>query len=511
MKKTRIAIKTESSLEALLSSAPIVSTIKKKFPNSEVGLLTENCFAEATALIPELDFHLQDFSEQEDMELVDLSNSAIYGIGTESIDWKSYLQGCSSQDFNNPYHYIDLLKKAAGFDLEEVNYELRSNVIEHSDSILNIQNDLNLKIGICLSTVDVEEARACLEGLSLLQSPITIYFLGTISQKRSSNILLSNFSDSLNIIDLCGRQSVLETAETLRLLDISICGSGTNALLSSGYGTFTICIDKNQNPLHYPYGHGHLIFQKSGSEQFNKALSGLVFESLNFAIHGNNGTIPSVDQWQEFADSLIDNYLGHVRFFITQRIETLLPNGSAFTELYLRPLLFLGAEISDIFKTFYRLLWENSLNHRDLQSKELDILHHGSLPHLAEYLKPMEQAYELANFGCIYSSYIQKSLTEGNIGRAKHESAKLQETETLLFTLGRTYPGIAALCAFHEKRQQLIPVAEPIELAIQMHEQFEHLKQRILVLLDLANSLFHTSLQSERALMQRAQEDLSNG
>jgi ADP-heptose:LPS heptosyltransferase len=510
MKKTRIAIKVESSLEAIVSTAAVVASIKANVQNVEVGLITEKFFTEATRLVPGVDFTLEEFAESEDMELIDLSNSSLYGFGTESLDWKAYLQGVSQQDHNNPYHYIDLLKRAANLDLRDANYELQSPIEEDSEYLVELKGDQNLKIAICLNSLSAEEVRACIDGLKLIQSPISIYLLGTLAQKKIVNLLLANQDTHLPIVDLTGRLSVVETAEVLRAIDICLCGPGSSALISSGFGTFSICVDQRRNPLYYPYGHGHIIIQSSGADQYPRALAGMIQDSVNFAINGNAGTIPSVEQWQSFADSMIDNYLGHLRLFITQRIETVFPNGSATTELYLRPLLFLGAEVSDITKTFFRLLWENSLNNRDIQSKELEILHHSALGDLAEYLKPLEQTFELANFGCTYSNYIAKSLSEGNIARAKHESARLQETETLLFTLGRAYPGIAALCAFHEKRQQLIPAADPIELATKMAQQFDQLKQRVIVLLDLANSLFHTSLQSERTLM-GAQEEFSNG
>lgn len=512
MKKTRIGIKVESSLEAVLASSAIVSCLKNRSPECEVGILAEGCFEEASRLVPGVSFFQEEFSENEDIELLDLSNSSLLGIGNESVDWKAYLQGVAAQDFNNPYHYIDVLKRTAQVEGFDLNFELAAPSISEKSELSELKSDLNLKIAICLSSLTTDEIRSCIEGIDQIQSPISIYLIGTLAQKKVANLILAGRTDSnTSIYDCTGRFSVLETAEALRSADICVCGSGSNALLSSGYGTFTLCLDSSRNPLFYPYGHGHLVIQSSNEESYPKALSGMIRDSISFAIHGNGGTIPSVDQWQKFSDEMIDNYLGHLRLYITQRIETVFPDSSSSTELYLKPLLYLGSEIGDVIKVFYRLLWENSLSQREIQSKELEILHHSALTDLTEYLKPLEQTYELANFGCTYSKYIRKSLQENNLSRAKHESEKLQETESLLYTLGRTYPGIAALCAFHEKRQLLIPSSSPEALAEEMEHQFNQLKLRVMVLLDLANSLFHTSLQTERALNEGAQEVLSNG
>ena len=88
----------------------------------------------------------------------------------------------------------------------------------------------------------------------------------------------------------------------------------------------------------------------------------------------------------------------------------------------------------------------------------------------------------------------------GDLKRARHESDRLQDAESLMYTLGKSHEALAPLCAFHEKRQRLIPVSEPAALAEQMSKQFSELQARVLVLLDLAKSLFHTTLQNETAL-----------
>jgi hypothetical protein len=266
--------------------------------------------------------------------------------------------------------------------------------------------------------------------------------------------------------------------------------------VSSGFGTFTICVDEEKNPLHYPYGHGHLILQRGDSDEFCSALTGLVPEIIRFALSGGNGNVPSISQWQKFADDRVDNFLSHIRLLICQRIETLEQDGS-FTELYIKPLIFLGADRTDVMQSFYRLLWENTLEGRNIRTGDLSELHQEVVPALSSSLKPMEQLYELANFGCTYSSFIRESLTKSDLAGAKQNAARLQETEELVHLLGRSAPLIWPLAQYHAKRQRLHIETDSLELSTQMIRDFSDMQGRVLVLLDLTKTLFHTTLQNE--------------
>lgn len=506
MKIQKVAIKPESSLEALLCLPTTIAAIREKHPGATVGIIGEECFREASRLVPGVDFYRTEISPTDSHTLYDFSNFSGESWGEESLNWKAYSQGCSTIPSCNPYHQIDLLRKSAGAEEIDVNFELLAPSVDESDLPPSLTSGESLRIGICAASLSINQLQSILEGISQLTVSVSVHLIGTVSEKRKSAVLLSAWDGRLAIIDLCGRQTLAASAATYRLCDIAFTGPGSSSLLSSGYGTFTICVDENRNPLHYPYGHGHLIIQHTESEEFFRALSGITTEIVNYALTGNSGNIPSLDQWRAFADERIDNYLSRLRLLATQRVEVLLTGGGSFTELYLRPLLFLGSEAGDVLQSFYRLLWEHSLSERSVTTFDLEILEQDSLPSLAACLKPMEQLYELANFGRTYSLYILSSLKSGDMKRARHESEKLQETENLMFSLGKSFEALAPLCAFHDKRQRLIPVTEPTELAEQMSQQFSEMQARVLVLLDLAKSLFHTTLQNEAALAAPASE-----
>ncbi len=507
MKTKRIAIKPESSLEAILSLAPTVLELKVKHAGAEIGLIAEECFREASFLIPGIDFLVSELPNQNDFEIYDFSNFSGESWGLESLEWKAYLQGCSTISPTNPYHQIDLFRKAAQLENVEGCFELLSAKVEPEDLPGTLFSGDSLRIALCASSLSIDQLQAVLRGLANLSFPISIHLTGTISEKRKSSILLSAWGEQLNIVDLCGRQSFAQLGATLSHCDIVFTAPGSQAILSSGYGTFTVCIDEKRNPLHYPYGHGHLILQHTNSSEFFSSLSGISAEIIQFAVSGNNGNIPSLEQWQSFADDRVDNYLSKLRLFVTQRIETVLADGGSFTELYLRPLLYMGAEAGDAWQSFYRLLWGHSLSGLSITSHELQVLHDDTLQSICSDLKGLEQMYEVANFGRIYSTYIRDSLCKGDTKKAQHESKRLQEVEELLYSLGKSHSALAPICAFHEKRQQLIPLLEPLELAEQMTQQFSQVQERVLVLLDLTRSLFHTIWQSESGLSEEGRSD----
>jgi hypothetical protein len=216
-------------------------------------------------------------------------------------------------------------------------------------------------------------------------------------------------------------------------------------------------------------------------------------------VSANSGNVPTLDQWQAFADSKLDDYLGRARLYATQRIETLLGKESSLTELYLRPLIYLGSELADVMGTFYRLLWEHSLNARTFTSNELEILHQDTIPGLREQLQPLEKLFELSRFGRNYCQLVKKALDAGDIPLAKQESAKVQEVEELVFNIGQSFPALRPVCEFHVKCQAHLPELDPAALADEMSEVFADLQSRVLVLLDLAKTLFHTTLQNESA------------
>jgi hypothetical protein len=296
--------------------------------------------------------------------------------------------------------------------------------------------------------------------------------------------------------------------------DIAFCGPGSTALLASGYGTFTVCFDNTaeRGPLYYPYGHGHLILQAHQDRPSSNIIESCFRDIAQYAITGNSGSLPNIEQWQNYFETILGEYLGKIRIQATQRVEIKGQNTGGSTEFHLKPLVYMGAEYYDTMQAFYRLLWELTLSGKTESTNALDILHVDTIPALCELLKPLEQMYELARFGSIYSQQIHDSLTKGEIEKAKTSSVRLQEVDDLIKSLGSTYAALEILCSYHLNRQNYMDEDNPILLARIMQQSYTDLQSMVLVLLDLKKSLFHTNLRNDSKILQEySMEGLSDG
>ena len=432
--------------------------------------------------------------------MIDLRGTERFEDSADSAIWKTYLHSAPDMLVGNPYHLVDILKKSAQIDTVDANFEL---VLP--DDVAGLPQALTspggVRVGVCTASLSEEELEATLEGLSQLSTPAEVFLLGTVKDKRVSSQVGSRWDGKLNVHDLCGHAGILGQAAVLRACDINVAGPGLSSILSSGFGTFTICVDNDpsRGPLNYPYGHGHLVVQRSGAHSAASSLAPFLKEIVSHAITANSGNVPTLEQWQEFADSMIFAYLGKVRLIALQRVEIVFKDSGSFTELHQRPLLFTGSELHDVLRTFYRLLWEHSLSKRTITTYDLSIMHQDTMPILCDLLKPMEQLYELGNFGKIYSGYVRESLASGDVARAQREGVRLQEVEELVQALVSTQPALTPLFSFHRQAQRMMESDTPLQLAEEMGSLFSGLQDRVLVLLDLAKSLFHTVFENESA------------
>ncbi|MGZ3694375.1 MAG: hypothetical protein ACXWQO_09340, partial [Bdellovibrionota bacterium] len=436
--------------------------------------------------------------------------------GGEALGWKIYTEALSAA--GNPYHHVDLLRKIISADLVDVNFELLSPQANDSELPASLlSGEEGLRIAICVGSLETAELEAILQGISALSFSREVFLVGTIKDKKKSSEVISHWDGQLAIHDLCGRLSLNGWAQVMRTADVCLTSPGSSALMSSGYGTFVVCFDNNpaRGPLHYPYGHGHLVVQAAAGQDFCASLALVTGDILSYAVSANSGSVPTLDQWQSFADARLEHYLSKIRLHATQRIETILGEGKSLTEMYLRPLVYLGSEAGDVMETFYRLLWEHSLNARTLTSNDIEILHQDTIGSLRSLLTPLEKLFELSRFGGNYCLLTKQALAAGNIERAQEESAKLQEVEELIGNIGNAFPLLSPLTSFHVKCQSHIPDLDALSLADEMSEVFSDLQSRVLVMLDLAKTLFHTTFQKESAQLAESKsslvEGLSNG
>lgn len=510
--KKKIIVSKKGPVEAILALGPALSGLRSVHPNAEIYLETDESNFEAASIIPELDGfgkHGGGPSEPDIFFNLDLKAER---RGAESVDWLCYSQVASTLRLGNPYHAIDLARKAMGIDTVDANFELAKYEFPDSEIFEIVENAKGLKIAICAATLNSEDLEALL--LALKEVPVfcDVFFLGTIKDRKVTGAMNSIY-ENVRVHDLCGRLSLKDMSQLLFACDVSVCGPGTTALLSSGHGTFTICLDKvpERGPIYYPYGHGHLIIQSQRQGSFPAEFSDLLSNILKFTLIGNDGMLPTIPQWQEYFDASLDRHLGKVRVCATQRVEAPLENQTSLTEFHLKPMVYLGAEYHDAMQVFYRLLWEMSLSGRSIDSNELEILHQDTIPALCELLKPLEQIYELGRFGATYCDEIAKSLSQGNLDRAKQDSERLQEVDDLIRSIGSAFGGLQSICEFHLLRQGHLTESNPISLAKMMKKSYSDLQSQVLVLLDLKQTLFHTNLREGSSLLSGNEEGMSNG
>jgi hypothetical protein len=497
MKNSRIAIKPIPTPESVACLAPTIAALKTRYPDSAVGIIADESLREASLLLPALDFFTVEAAESHADHIIDLVDAERFEDSAENPKWKAYLRGATTLAGGNPYHLADLLKKTSNVETIDVNFEL---VLPESTEPVPeaLANANGLRVAICAASLSHERVEHVLEGLAKLSVPVEAFLVGTVKDTKITSQVRAAWDGKLSVHDLCGRQSLVGHAAALRTCDVLVAGPGLSAVLASGFGTFTVCVDETpeRGPFLYPYGHGHLVIQRPSAD----AVAPFVHELVSYAVSANSGTVPSIEQWQQFADGMIFEFLGKLRLMVTQRIEIVFKDSGSFTELYQRPLLFTGSELHDVLLTFYRLLWEHSLSSRTITTYDLEVMHQDTTTRLCELLKPLEQLYELGNFGRTYSLYVRESLNAGDIARAKHESGRLQEVEDLMQELTAANSYLLPLYSFFREEQRLMESDTPLALAEEMASLFSGLQERVLVLLDLAKSLFHTVFENENAL-----------
>lgn len=527
MGNSKIAVIQCDGVEALLSSAPSFTSLKKRFPDSDLHLITTRSCLELSEFLGDVSSAsvVEDALKMEFIDVVCLgakeeSQEAArhWKYRRPSDDWACYLLTENGHGAFSPYPILEIYRNLGEFTYDEIDYALLPSEAANGSVTQYLFEAPHIKLLVSVSAfADQESLRLFCEAVDRKNLNVGIYLIGTVKHRKLSKEFLdaTNFSTKTRVVDLCGRLSCRETAAMAFLADIVISGPECLALLSSGFGTFTICLDgcEAHNPLLYPYGHGHLILQTkaAGVSMTAQALGDLLAGMVSNAILGAEGNVPNVHEWQEYFDSKIDDLLGKCRIFATQRVQS--QYGEWFkTDLHLKPLLFTGAEFSDCMRGFYYLLWENSLNSLQATSYDLDPLHTDALTQLSATLKPLEQLFELGGFGVKYVEHVKQHITDKDLDLAKKESGKLEEVDRLIQLLKNTNPYLSPICDFYFMSQGRLETDNPLLLSDQIADCYRILQHHVLVLLDLQKSIFETAYARESRLqLSVVAEDPSNG
>ena len=502
MKKQILKFINIDTPELLIGLLPSVLALYKKNPNLEIKIETSNEVAPLKALLPQLSDCFQSSSSQEAPGIeftVDLNKPVNDQNPFINSHWHAYLKTVhSNPKLLNPFHIVDLLSRVCQVQDNDWDFEL-SPYFSDSEALKILGEKNRLRIAICLDEIHPAVLNELKQGLISARAFAEIIIINSKQNSEKQFLDLSTSPDEdVRVIDLREELSILDTAALLYSSDLFLGAPSIFSILSSGFGTFSICLERNKERryLHYPYGHGHLVLELDTVESPSSSF----FEKLiQFVVFTGNGQAPEITQWQNFCDDQIESELGKFSLFLTQRIETVFNEGK-HTHIDLAPLLFLGWEFEPIVTSFYRLMWEYSIENRVFSSAPFDLLHETTMPKFRELLKPLEQLYELATFGAKYSNSVREQFEKGDLAGAKQIGSNLQEIDELIHTLGEMYPALSPLSRFHAESQGLMEETTVRGLAQEMGELYTEIQDRVLVLLDLTKSLFHTTFQNESTL-----------
>jgi hypothetical protein len=414
-------------------------------------------------------------------------------------DWDAYALQLSQNATYNPFHIAELLKNTAGLTATETDFELNAPPQLQAGVQKHFAETPHIKIGIALEGQNPEELLAIVSATLALDLRLKIYLLGTVKDRRISSSLLETIPDKTRVVELTGRLGLRETAALAQACDIVIAPPGLISTLAAGFGTFCITLDSTAGEAnhHYPYGHGHLVVQRNRESFTTEQFGFFVSELVTHTILGDEGNIPNQQNWQNYFDTRVNAWLTKVRVYITQRVQHQLSDGTTRTDLKLHPLIYTGATAADCLRSFYRLLWEQTLNGFNTTTHELDVLENQSITVLASLLTPMEQLCELMLFGQKYTSLIAGDVAKGNVENAKLNSARLQEVDDLIRVFSNTHPYLAPICHFLFSKHAQGRSTAISDIAAELSSAYRGSQLQVLILLDLYKSLFQNTYDQE--------------
>ncbi len=525
MEKNLVVVSNLDNPELLLHSVPCLRAIQKTHTDAEICLVISEHSEELCEILP-AGFTIHCVENADTANVDAISKPSVYyqlgsseqslalsakikgetNVGAHYIsgelrlenDWDAYIAQLQTSTQYNPFHRVELLRNSANQIGIESDFEL----VAPTDLQIGISKYFqgeHIKLGIALDGQNPEELRAAIQSILQLDLRLKIYLLGTVKDRRLSNTLMESIASPSRVVELTGRLGLGQTAAFAQACDIVIAVPGLFTTMAAGFGTFCIALDSTQGEscINYPYGHGHLIVQRNHAALSTTEFGDLIADLVAHAVLGAEGNIPNQANWENYFDGRVDSILGKVRVFITQRVQEALSDGSTRTDLKLHPLLFTGATSNDCLRSFYRLLWEQTLSGYNISTHEVDILEEQTLGTLTTLLTPMEQLCELTLFGQKYTSMVAANIASGELDTAKLNSNRLQELDDLIGVFANTHPYLAPICQYLFIRHGQSRAATVPEIASELAAAYRGAQLQVLILLDLYKSLFQNTYDQE--------------
>ncbi len=490
----------------LVSSAPAVAALRHRFPKAQIHLVTSKKLLEIADLIPETSSVMESGKENIKVDLrVSLGFTGESLIAASRIEcaesigpridsaggillddgWTRYHESVVSPCALNPFHRAEVLTSVAGCQWIDPDFYLRAS----ADEVLSVSAKYfssapHLKVAVAPGALENDESEELIHLLRDGGFSVRFYFLGTLKDRPSITSLMRHLGPAAEACsNLAGEISARESALLSMACDVMIAPPGTDALFSSGFGTFTICaMPRTLNTyLDIPYGQGHICVQSEDGAPRGRAVA----EILAHAITANNGNPPSLGEWQAFFDERIDEHIGHVRIFHSARAVTNYGSGRTKSEMQLFPLIYSGASHTDAELLFSRIQWESVLNECESSGRDLGLLQDAEVAPLKEAARPLQHLAELSMHGQRCSVRVASLIRDGRAEQANAEANKLQEIDELIRSLAGTAPALAPMARYFFLNQSQIFDLDPLDVAEKMRLCYVLMQHQAMLLIDL--------------------------
>ncbi|NUM87897.1 MAG: hypothetical protein HUU37_01710 [Bdellovibrionales bacterium] len=529
-----IAIVQLDGSAELIASAPAVLAIRDRHPKSRIHLVTSRRLLEVADLISGID-HVAASGAAAPEKIDLLVNLGFTGesllaaqrlASPECIGprlnqdsaiilddgWSRYHEAVVPAGHVNPFHRAEILASVAGLQWRDPDFALSCRAEEALGAASRFfSNEPHIKVAVTPGALRYDE---CRELVTLLRNSgfrLRFYFLGILKDRQKISSLIRELGpDGDCCANLAGELGLRDTALLSQGCDVMIAPPGTEALLSSGFGTLTICpMERDERSLlDLPFGQGHLCVQ---AEAEGQSRGGVIAEAVAHAITANGGNPPTFSQWRNFFDTRIDEHIGKTRVFLTARSVVEDVGSGAKSELRLFPLVFSGANLEDSSLLFSRIQWESVLNEIHVSERSLEHPQESTLTALQALAKPLGHLSELAIYGQRSASLVANHIQNNRPEEANKEANKLQEIDELIRSISRSAPILAPISSYFFINQSQIHDVEPMGVAEKMRLCYVLLQHQAMLMIDLIAKSADPAETGDRRVGERIAGEVTDG
>ncbi len=514
----------------LIASAQAIFGLKQRYPDSTVTLITspqtyelsqfvpaDHCVTPETFTNPQTDLVVNlGLSELSCSAASNVQAAARLGgyLGSDKqtcLDdgWSRFFTAIKHSSEPSDFHLVELLSSIAAVQWTDPDLLLNTATPAAETACKYIHKHEHIKVAVSLGVIPEHAIAKMVQVLYECGFLMHFYFVGTLKERSAAQKLISGLGDAaVACTNLAGKTSVAELVALHYVCDISIGSQGATAIASSGFGTLNLCYlnPEDQHFTEIPYGVGHLLFQPENDGLDDASLGELFAEILAFAVTKNDGSAPTINQWRNFFDDRISEYIGKLRVHIST-LMTEASNEANKAVPALHPLLFSGYTSNDILRIFQRLSWESILNEVEINTPEVDLLEKTTLSELNTLVPSLEALVKACSFGIRYSNAIRECIETAKIETAQESGNKLQEVDDLIRSLSDSDSRLFSLIKYFFINQEQIFDIDPISVSKKILLCYTLLSHQAMLLLDLYRGLLGKLIDTSRPYTKEAEQN----